>query len=182
MNIIGLIKRIFLSNEDCLRSQGVKIGKHSWISTRKFPSEGFLVSIGDYVRVANGTSFYTHGGIWSMRFFYNDPDLEHFGKIEIGDYTSIGANCMIMPGVKIGKNCIVGGGSVVTKSIPDGCMVAGNPAKFIGYTDEFYKKLKSKNDFACKRMNHEEKINFILNQPDDMFVKKGYIKTPNIEK
>lgn len=51
---------------------------------------------------------------------------------------------MIMPGVKIGKNCVIVGGSVVTKSIPDGCMVAGNPAKFIGYTDDFYKELKKR--------------------------------------
>ena len=63
---------------------------------------------------------------------------------------------MIMPGVTIGERCIVAGGAVVTKSVPDGCMVAGNPAKFIGYTEDFYKNLKEKNDLGCKNMSHEE--------------------------
>lgn len=178
MNIINKLKKLFLSNEDYLRSLGVQIGAHSWISTREFPSEGYLIKIGDYVRIAGGTSFYTHGGLWSIRFYNNDPDIEHFGKIEVGDYTSIGAHCMIMPGVKIGKNCVIAGGSVVTKSIPDGCMVAGNPAKFIGYTDDFYKRIKEKNDFACKKMTHEEKKAFLLSQSDEKFIKKGFIKLP----
>ena len=42
----------------------------------------------------------------------------------------------------IGKCCIVGGGSVVTKSIPDGCVVDGNPAKFLGHTDDYYHRIK----------------------------------------
>lgn len=38
---------------------------------------------------------------------------------------------MIMPGVHIGNECVVGAGSVVTKDIPSNCIVAGNPAKII---------------------------------------------------
>ncbi len=62
-----------------------------------------------------------------------------------------------MPDVTIGERCIVAGGAVVTKSVPDGCMVAGNPARFIGYTEDFYKKLKEKHDFGCKKITHEDK-------------------------
>ena len=43
----------------------------------------------------------------------------------------IGARCIILKGVTIGENSIVGAGSVVTKSIPDNEIWAGNPAKFI---------------------------------------------------
>lgn len=43
----------------------------------------------------------------------------------------IGANSTILPGVKIGKNALVGAGSVVTKDVPQGKVVAGNPAKII---------------------------------------------------
>ncbi len=45
---------------------------------------------------------------------------------------SIGANATILCGVTIGKNSIVGAGSVVTKNVPDNSIVAGNPAKVIG--------------------------------------------------
>lgn len=51
--------------------------------------------------------------------------------ISIGDGSWIGANTTITSGVSIGKNCVVGGGSVVTKSIPDYCVALGNPAKIV---------------------------------------------------
>ncbi len=156
---------------------GVKIGNHCMIDARKWPSEGYLIEIGDYVRIAAGTSFYTHGGIIPMRYIYDDPQLDHFGKIKIGNYTSIGEKCMIMPGVTIGDRCIIGGGSVVTKSVPDGCMVAGNPARFIGYTEDFYHRLKNEGfDTKTGGMSHEEKKQILLSLPDSAFETKKSIK------
>lgn len=49
----------------------------------------------------------------------------------IGNNCVIGGRCMIMPGVTIGDHVYVGGGSVVTKSVPDHCIVAGNPARIV---------------------------------------------------
>ena len=49
----------------------------------------------------------------------------------IGDNSVIGINSIIMPGVTIGEQCIVGGGAIVTKDVPSNCSVAGNPAKII---------------------------------------------------
>jgi acetyltransferase-like isoleucine patch superfamily enzyme len=46
----------------------------------------------------------------------------------VGDRVRIGSNSTILP-VKIGNNVIIGAGSVVTKDIPDNCVVYGNPAK-----------------------------------------------------
>jgi acetyltransferase-like isoleucine patch superfamily enzyme len=52
-------------------------------------------------------------------------------------HTRIGANCfiggraMVLPGVEIGDGCVVGAGAVVTKSVPPGCVVAGNPARVL---------------------------------------------------
>lgn len=48
---------------------------------------------------------------------------------EVGDYASIGAGAVILPGVKIGRRAMVGAGSVVTKDVPDNAVVYGNPAR-----------------------------------------------------
>lgn len=56
---------------------------------------------------------------------------EHLKPIEIGDNTDISIGCLIGPGVKIGKDCIIGANSVVLIDIPDGCFAAGSPAKVI---------------------------------------------------
>jgi UDP-2-acetamido-3-amino-2,3-dideoxy-glucuronate N-acetyltransferase len=54
-----------------------------------------------------------------------------FQKIVLQRGASIGANATILGGVTIGQNALVGAGSVVTKSIPDNQVWAGNPAKFL---------------------------------------------------
>lgn len=55
------------------------------------------------------------------------------GTTEIGDNCYIGAGVIIMTPVRIGNNVTIGAGSVVTKDIPDNCVVAGNPATVIKY-------------------------------------------------
>jgi maltose O-acetyltransferase len=51
--------------------------------------------------------------------------------VKVGDDVWIGARAIILPGVEIGKGCIVGAGAVVTRSVPDYSVVAGNPAVVI---------------------------------------------------
>lgn len=53
------------------------------------------------------------------------------GNITLGDNVWLGGNVTILPGVELGNNVIVGAGSVVTKSFPDGVTIAGNPAREI---------------------------------------------------
>jgi sugar O-acyltransferase (sialic acid O-acetyltransferase NeuD family) len=62
------------------------------------------------------------------------PGATILGMCTIGNLTHIGANATILPGKKIGCNVVVGAGSVVTKDIPDNCVVAGVPAKIIKMT------------------------------------------------
>jgi maltose O-acetyltransferase len=58
--------------------------------------------------------------------------LRVFAKpIHIGKNTWITSRCVILSGVHIGDNCVIGAGSVVTTDIPDNCFAAGNPAKVI---------------------------------------------------
>lgn len=171
-----LISGCYDTPENYLRRKGVKIGTGCFISPCHLSAkEGYLVEIGDYCRIAKDTEFFTHGGIYCLQILYNDPDLDYFGKIKIGNYVSIGEGCKIMPGVTIGNNVIIGAGSVVTKSIPDGFMVAGNPIKHIGYTDDWYQSLK-KIDLKSGRMSNNEKEAFLKSLPDDKFVHKPFIK------
>lgn len=52
-------------------------------------------------------------------------------KTSIGKRCFIGARAIIMPGVKIGDEVVVGSGAVVTKDVPSNCIIAGNPARII---------------------------------------------------
>lgn len=54
----------------------------------------------------------------------------------IGDNVSLGANVVIIGGIHIGNNVVVGAGSVVVKDVPDNCVIAGNPAKIIRYKND----------------------------------------------
>lgn len=56
------------------------------------------------------------------------PGVTLLGKSEVDSYSQIGSNATILPNVKIGKNVIIGAGSVVTKDVPDNCLVIGVPA------------------------------------------------------
>lgn len=58
-----------------------------------------------------------------------DQYMHSSGPVVIGDGTWIGIGAAIMPNVKIGRNCVIGANSVVTHDVPDGCVVAGSPAR-----------------------------------------------------
>src|SRR5690554_1294327 len=167
--IIKYYKRTFWDCEKYASSIGVQIGDDCLISTKNFSSEPYLISIGNYCRIAKNVSFFTHGGLWSQRKKYKG--LDYFGKIYIGDYTYIGEGAFIMPGVKIGNDVIIGAGSIVTKSIPDGKIAAGNPARIVGETKDFVEKIKHY-DVGSKGMSYEEKKKYLLSLDEDKFIKK----------
>ena len=60
------------------------------------------------------------------------------GRVHVEDYASIGANATILPDIKIGKNAIVGAGSVVTKNVKPNEVVIGNPAKLYRLNNKKY--------------------------------------------
>ena len=63
--------------------------------------------------------------------FNNYDEWEDSEPIIIKKNVWIGANSIILPSVNIGENCVIGAGSVVTKSFKDNCLIGGNPAKLI---------------------------------------------------
>ena len=118
------------------RAQGVKLGEGCRVYTSSFGTEPWLISIGDRVTVTAGVQFITHdGSSWLLR---DEKGRRYrYAPIEIGNDVFIGVNSIILPGVKIGSRVIVAAGSVVNRSIPDNCVVAGVPAKFIGTFDKY---------------------------------------------
>ena len=55
--------------------------------------------------------------------------MPHIGIVELGDDVEIGANATILPGLTVGEGAMVGAGAVVTKDVPPGVTVVGNPAR-----------------------------------------------------
>jgi acetyltransferase-like isoleucine patch superfamily enzyme len=93
---------------------------------------------GIYVNGVNGIFFgdnvYMGPGVKIMSANHNPTDYKKHLKsdpIRIGNNVWIGADAIILPGVTIGDDVIIGAGSIVTNDIQSNCIVAGNPARFI---------------------------------------------------
>jgi acetyltransferase-like isoleucine patch superfamily enzyme len=121
------------------RKQGARIGKNCRIQIRWLASEPYLVNIGDHVCITSGVGLHTHdGGVWILR--EKDPMIHVFGPITIEDNCIIGIRAQILPNVCIGRNSIVGAGSVVITDVPPNSIVMGIPARVIGSTVKYEEK------------------------------------------
>jgi putative colanic acid biosynthesis acetyltransferase WcaF len=84
------------------------------------------------IKILEGASIAQGAYLCTGTHDFNDPSLQLITKpITIGKNAFIGARAMILPGVSIGDQAIVGAMSVVTKNIPSDQVVAGNPARKI---------------------------------------------------
>jgi acetyltransferase-like isoleucine patch superfamily enzyme len=111
--------------------KGVRIGQHCKISSHTFICEG--VTVEDEVFIGHGVQFINDkypratnddGSMQSAADWQVEPT-----RVERG--ASIGTGATILGNVRIGACAIVGAGAVVTKNVPPGATVAGNPAKIL---------------------------------------------------
>ena len=89
------------------------------------------VTIGSHVNLAQGITVTALNHNFSDTTKRIDEQGVTTTPVTIGDDVWIGANAVILPGVTIGTHCVVAAGAVVTKDVPDCCVVAGVPAKII---------------------------------------------------
>ncbi len=120
-----------------IKKRGLKVGKNLSRQGRTIidHSHCWLISIGDNVTLAPNSYILAHDASTKRTLNYTK-----IGLVKIGNNVFIGANSLILPGVKIGNNVIVGAGSVVTHDVPDNSVVAGNPARVVTSTVDYYKK------------------------------------------
>jgi len=125
---------------------GARIGRNCNLCSHVFIENDVVV--GDNVTVKCGVQLWDGVTLEDEVFvgpnatFTNDPFPrskiypEKFGRTVVKRGASIGANATILPGITLGEGCLVGAGSVVTKDVPPGAVVAGNPARIIRHADE----------------------------------------------
>lgn len=153
-NCLHTIKRIWSKRSpeswlDYLRAEGMRIGTGTTLFSKPSAvlidlTRPWLIEIGKNVQITIGVKILTHGYDWSVLKGKYGEVLGSAGKVTIGDNCFIGMNTVILKGASIGKNTIIGAGSVVTGGeYPSDCVIAGNPAKVIMSLDEYYKKRKS---------------------------------------
>ena len=145
---------------------GAKIGKKCVFGQNV--NVGNNVSIGDFCKVQNNVSIYE--GVTLEDYVFCGPSMvftnildpkckypqvgaQYYVKTLVKEGASIGANATIVCGITLGKDCLIGAGSVVTKDVPDYALVIGVPGKIIGWVSEAGKRLEfDKNSIAyCEK-------------------------------
>ena len=142
-----LLARNGVKRAEILKKENVfyHMGEHCYWHSWNIPNETYCLNIHNNVAVAANVTFLTHDVMeWIFNYSSGGQVFEQYiGSIEIFDNCFIGANSTIMYNVKIGPNAIVAAGSVVTKNVPVGCIVGGNPARVIGKYDDLVEKRKN---------------------------------------
>lgn len=111
------------------------IGDHTWIGPGSYFDARDLI-LGSYVGWGPGAKVLgsQHTGIpEDVPIIQTDLEIK---PVEVGDWADIGVNAVILPGIKVGKGCIIGAGAVVTHDVEPFAIVAGVPARFLRWRSD----------------------------------------------
>jgi acetyltransferase-like isoleucine patch superfamily enzyme len=111
---------------------GIAIGAHGYVGPNSVLFGAGGIEVGESVLISPGVVITSH----QHTFERADADIREqpteFARVVIERDVWIGANAAILPGVTLGRGCVVGAGAVVTRDVPPGSVVAGVPARSIG--------------------------------------------------
>lgn len=127
--LLGKTKeRLFIEPPfQCDYGYNIEVGEMFYSNHNLIILDTNKVKFGDNVLIGPNCAFYCAGHPLDAQTRITGKE---FGKkIEVGNNVWFGGNVIVLPGVKIGNNVVIGAGSVVTKDIPDNCLAYGNPCK-----------------------------------------------------
>ncbi len=127
----------------CDYGSRIRMGKHVFINYNCTIIDTAVVTIGDHCLFAPNVSLFTAGH--PLHPVSRNSGYEFAKPITVGDSVWLGGGTIVLPGVTIGSNSVIGAGSVVTHDIPEWSLAAGNPCRVLRrITDAdkpfFYKK------------------------------------------
>lgn len=109
----------------------VRVGEQTWIGPNTIlDGSGGVLSIGAYCSISSGVHIYTHDTVrWALSRGREDKRV---ASVDIGDCVYIGPQSVIVAGVNIGNQCVVGANSFVNNEVEPRTVVVGTPARQIG--------------------------------------------------
>ena len=113
----------------CAYGQNITIGEYVFLNFQCTILDCNKVHIGDHVMFGPSVQIYT--AAHDLQAEARIQGWEVAKPIIIEDNVWIGGGAILLPGVKVGRNAVVGAGAVVTRSVPANTVVAGNPAKVL---------------------------------------------------
>ncbi len=129
--IIKATKKNFLIEQPfwCDYGYNIELGENFYSNHNLVILDCAKVIFGDNVFVGPNCSFYTAGHPVDAK--QRNEGLEYAHPITVGNNVWLGGNVVVLPGISIGNNSIIGAGSIVTKDIPDNVIAVGNPCKVV---------------------------------------------------
>lgn len=148
-----------------LRQKGCQIGENVQLNCaiKAFGTEPYLITLGNHVLIATDVHLITHdGGIHVLRNLGDvSQKSDKIAPIWVENNVYIGAGAYIMPGVKIGDNCIIGAGAVVTRDVPPDSVAVGIPARVVESVEDYCTHTLEKDClYETKGLSREEKRKF----------------------
>jgi acetyltransferase-like isoleucine patch superfamily enzyme len=134
----------------------LSIGEDVWVWHHSIIDATEGIEIGDGVQIGAWVGVFSHGSERAVRLLgsrfvhiHNSRRAGYTrGSVKIGAYSFVAAGAVILPGVSIGKGCLIGAGALVNRNVPDFAIVLGNPGEIRGSTLDLDARAFKSGDFS----------------------------------